>query len=184
MYFALVYYPKIEQKEFHLLRNKYEPYANLLPEHLAFLKPVPGSVGEENLKRHIKSILIKWEPFNVHFYGLEKSWDHWLLLVLKEGNQKAIKLHDELYSGILSPYLRKDLPYTPHVGLGLFSKENYDVSNPTAQLSLDEEKYQSARAEFKNLGLDFWRTIDHLTLVKINPDFSRCWDIMDFRLND
>lgn len=162
----------------------YEPYANLLPEHLAFLKPVPESIGIENLETHIKSILIKWKPFDVHFYGLEKSWDQWLFLVLREGNQLVIKLHDKLYGGILSPYLRKDLPYTPHVALGLFSKEKYDVDNPTASLSLDSKKYQKAKAGFKNLILDFWRTIDQLTLVKINSDFTKCRDIMDFKIGD
>ena len=165
-----------------MLCEKYEPYASLLPEHLAFIKPVPESIGLKKIEIHINQILKKWKPFDVHLYGLYKSWDQWLLLILKEGNHLAIKLHDDLYSDILAPYLRKDLPYTPHIGLGLFSKEKYDVNNPTAQLSLDENKYQKAKTEFEDLGLDFWRTIDHLTLVKVNSDFTKCWNIMDFRI--
>jgi hypothetical protein len=182
MYFALIYYPEIELKGFHLLRQRYEPYASLLPEHLPFLHPVPASIGVENISIHINKILQNWLSFDVHFKGLEKSWDQWLLLVLKEGRQQVLDLHDALYADILSPYLRKDLPYIPHVALGLFSKEGYDVNNPTSQLSLDEEKYLKARKEFEKLKLDFWRKIDQLTLIKINSDFSKCWDIEVFKL--
>jgi hypothetical protein len=53
-----------------------------------------------------------------------KSWDHWLLLVLKKGSENAIALHDELYSDILSPYLRKDMEYFPNIGMGLFVKKD------------------------------------------------------------
>ena len=182
MYYALVYYPEIEQKEFHELRHKYEPYADLMPEHLGVLMPVPATVGFDTIEIHIKSILAKWRPFDVHFCKLERSWDQWLYLTLKEGNQQVIELHDELHGGILLPYLRKDLPYTPHVGLGIFSKEKYDINNPTAQLSLDQEKYQKGKSEFDKLNLDFWRTIGHLTLVKVNSDFTECWDVKEYSL--
>ena len=182
MYYALVYYPGIEKEGFHLLREKYEPYYRLLPEHLAFIFPVPEDIGLKKLENHIIRILAKWKPYEVHFCDLQKSWDHWLFLVLKEGNDRVKKIHDELYTDILAPYLRTDLPYIPHVGLGLFSKEKYDFNNPTAQLTLDKAKYHKAKSEFENLRLDFWRTIDRLTLVEINSDFTKCRDVMEFRI--
>lgn len=182
MYYALVYNPGIENEGFHLLREKYEPYYRLLPEHLVFIFPVPESIGLKKLEDHISRILAQWKPFKVHFHGLQKSWDHWLLLVIKEGNNLVHKLHDDLYTDILTPYLRNDLPYNPHIGLGSFSKEMYDFNNPTAPLSLDKEKYIKAKTEFENLGLDFWRTIDRLTLVEINTDFTKCREIMEFRI--
>lgn len=182
MYFALVYYPGIEDEGFHVLRDKYEPYHQLLPEHLPIIFPVPEDIGLKKLEDHITRILTQWKPFKFHFHGLLKSWDHWLFLVLAEGNDLVRTLHDELYTDILIPYLRNDLPYIPHIGLGLFSKEKYDFTNPTAQLSLDKEKYIKAKREFENLILDFWRTIDHLTLVKINTDFTKCQDVMEFRI--
>lgn len=33
----------------------------------------------------------------------------------EEGRAEIIALHDDLYSGILKPYLRRDLPYRPHI---------------------------------------------------------------------
>lgn len=182
MFFALVYYPNIEIEEFHILRKKYEPYASLLPEHVPFIFPVPDSIGLKKLIKHIEHVLSSWKPFEVHFNGLQKSWDHWLFLVLKEGNHLVIKLHDELYNGILSPFYRKDLPYIPHIGLGLFCKEKYDVNNPSKKLSLDEKAYNHARMEFDNLNLNFWRKIDKLTLVKLNSGFSKCENIMEFKI--
>jgi len=183
MYYALIYYPDIKNERFHTLRKKYEPYYSLIPEHLPLIFPVPELIGLKKLEAHINETLTQWKPFKVHFHGLQKTWDQWLFLVLKEGNDFMIKLHDELYTDFLTPYLRNDLPYTPHVGLGFFSKGQYDFTNPTAQLSLDEKLYNKAKMEFENLRLDFWRTIDHLTLIKINTDFSKCWDLMEFRIN-
>jgi hypothetical protein len=182
VYFALIYYPGIKNDRFHTLREKYEPFSSLLPEHLPLIFPIPDSIGLKKLEKHINRTLTQWKPFKVHFHGLQKTWDQWLSLVLKEGNDLMIKLYDELYTDFLTPYLRNDLPYTPHVGLGFFSKEQYDLTNPTAQLSLDEAKYKKAKEEFENLRLDFWRTIDKLALVKINTDFTKCLNIMEFRI--
>jgi hypothetical protein len=58
--------------------------------------------------------------------------------------------------------------------LGLFSKEAYDFDNPTAQLTLDEKRFNKARREFEDLGTDIWCTIDRLTLVKINSSYTEC----------
>ena len=139
-YLALVYYPVIEHKGFHDFRMTYEPYASLLPPHIPFIFPLEESFGMEKLKTHIQSVLTQWQAFDMHFCKLEKTWDHWLFLGADEGNIKAIDLHDQLYEGTLAPFLREDLPYTPHIGLGLFSTENYDFHNPTAKLDLDQEK--------------------------------------------
>ena len=118
----------------------------------------------------------------MHFCKLEKTWDHWLFLSADEGNDKAILLHDELYGGKLKPYLREDLPYSPHIGLGLFSVESYDFHNPTAQLALDENKYISAKAEFEAFNLDLWCTVDSLTMVQVNEEFTECEDLITFSL--
>jgi len=183
MFYALVHYPKIGHPGFQAFRKRYEPYAGLLPEHLPFVFPVPESIGFENLVKHVEKVLEKWTAFDIHINGHTKTWDHWLMLVLKEGNEKTIRLHDDLYTGILAPYLREDLPYLPHIGLGLFSKENYNFNNPTAKLQLDEARYTQALAEVKELNLDFWRTVDTLTLVKVNPEFTQCWDVKVFKLS-
>lgn len=184
MYLALIYYPAIEHQGFHEFRNKYEPYASLLPAHLPFIFPLEESFGLEKLKAHIAEVLKHWKAFDMHFCKLEKTWDHWLFLGAEEGNDKAIALHDELYQGPLKPYLREDLPYTPHIGLGLFSEENYDFHNPTSELTLDKDRYAKARKEFESLEFELWCSIDQLTLVRVNDAFSDCEDIFSFKLNN
>lgn len=183
MFYALVYYPQIDHQGFQAFRQKYEPYSDLLPEHLPFVFPVPESIGYENLVDHIGKVLEKWTSFDIHISGHTKTWDHWLMLVLQEGNEKTIQLHDDLYTGLLAPYIREDLPYLPHIGLGLFSKEDYDFNNPTAELQLDKTKYEKALTELRELNLDFWRRVDSLTLVKVNQEFTKCWDVREFKMN-
>ncbi len=183
-YLALVYYPIIEHEGFHNFRMTYEPYATLLPPHIPFIFPLEESFGIEKLKSHIQRVLIQWKAFDMHFCKLEKTWDHWLFLGAVEGDNKAIELHDDLYEGALAPYLREDLPYTPHIGLGLFSTENYDFHNPTAKLSLDQEKYNRGRQEFEDLDFALWCHIDELTLVRVNEEFTSCEDVFSFRLNE
>jgi len=184
MYFGLVHYPQIKHKDFQSFRHEYDPYSELLPEHITFIYPVPETVGREKLDKHIEKVLSLWKPFNVHFSILEKTWDHWLYLGAKEGHNQVVELHDKFYEGILSPYLRDDLPYYPHIGLGLFSKEAYDFNDPTAELTLDKEKYEKARKKFEDMGFDLWCTIDRLTLVKINSDFTECEELRDFIINN
>lgn len=183
MYYALVYYPKIESHLFHDLRQTFEPFASLMPEHVPLIFPVSESIGLNNLINHINRILKKWNQFEIHFCGLEKTWDHWLILMIKEGNRFIVQLHDIFYTGLLQPYLRKDLPFTPHLALGYFGYEKYDFDFPEKIQSLDEDKYNHAKMEFQKVGLDFWRKVNKLTLVKVNDDFSKCWNIKNFEIN-
>ncbi len=41
----------------------------------------------------------------------------YLFLVPDEGHSHVSLLHDRLYTGPLAPYLRLDIPYTPHIAI-------------------------------------------------------------------
>ncbi len=41
-----------------------------------------------------------------------------VFLVPDEGHAEVVKLHDALYAGTLTPHLRLDIPFIPHVGVG------------------------------------------------------------------
>ena len=183
MFYALVYYPHIEHEGFHEFRNKYEPCAFLLPEHVTFIFPTPKEIGRERLELHIKTILKRWKPFQVHFCTIKLNWDHWMYLGANEGHDEIVVLHDQLYEGILSPYLREDLPFYPHIALGLFSKEGYNLNNPTAKLTLDTPKYNQARKEFESLNFELRCTIDQLTLLQLDAEFTTCEVIKNFPLS-
>jgi len=115
--------------------------------------------------------------------GFEKSWDNWLFLVLKEGREQVIRLHDELYQGALELYLRKDIEFIPHLGLGLFVKNKADWQlKAPSRLAFDEQVYSSALKEAKSLELDYSCGINKLHLLEINDDFTSISLIREFEL--
>jgi 2'-5' RNA ligase len=182
MFYGLVHYPGIKHEGFQAFRKKYDPWSALLREHVTFIHPVPESIGRRALDVHIRKVLSSCQPFRVHFCTLEITWDHWMYLGAMEGHQSVVDLHDRLYEGILSPHLREDLPFYPHIGLGIFSNETYDFNDPTAKLTLDEEKYIAARQEFEALDFEVWCTVDRLTLVKIDAGFNEFSDLGEYEI--
>ncbi len=172
MYYALVCYPKFDGKTeegIKVFRRKYDPFADSWKPHIPFIFPIPCSeVKEEKLTEHIETVLKNWKPFPIHIGGFTKSWDHWLLLLLKEGNEEAIALHDELYTGMLSPYLRRDIEYIPHIGIGLFVKKDveYNVLDPK-KVDFDAKLYSQALKEAKSLKISSFDTVDRLFLRKV-----------------
>lgn len=154
---------------------------HLIAPHITILFPVPDEIGEDTLVDHIEAVLKPWEPFPIRLKGFDKSWDNWLFLTLEDGNTEVIRLHTEVYSGILRPYHRKDIEFVPHISLGLFVKEgvSYDPGNPQ-ELDFDERKYTAALHEAKELGLDYSCVLDKLHLVTLADDFLRIEPSMEF----
>ena len=48
----------------------------------------------------------------------------YVFLVPDQGNAEISLLHDRLYTGILRPYLRLDLPCVPHITIGTTPSRN------------------------------------------------------------
>jgi hypothetical protein len=172
MYYVLLHYPKFDEKteeNIKAFRKKYDPFADSLKPHIPFIFPVPcGEIEEKKLTEHIETVLKNWRPFQIRIGGFKKSWDHWMFLLLNEGNEEAIALHDELYTGALSPYLRKDIEYIPHVGLGLFARKGagYNVLDPK-EVDFDANLYSQALKEAETLKISSFDTVDRLTLDRI-----------------
>lgn len=49
----------------------------------------------------------------------------YIVLVPDEGFSQIVKLHDRLYTGVLQPDLRLDIPYIPHITLGSTADPQY-----------------------------------------------------------
>ncbi|MFP4047647.1 MAG: 2'-5' RNA ligase family protein [Bacteroidales bacterium] len=179
MFHALVYYPEIENLVVNDIRKQYDPYVNLIKEHITLIFPIPETIGEEKLIGHIEEVLNKWEPFKLHITGYGKTWDHWLYLKIKEGKGKLINLHDQLYTGNLELFLRKDIPYKPRVGLGIFTKEHYDPMRPE-ELTFDKDAYAEAEMKLEKENISIKRIMNQLSLVKINDEFSKLWEVKTF----
>lgn len=174
MFYALVHYPNIDTRRINEFRRKFDPHFDLIEPHVTFVFLVPESVGEANLVSHLENVLRHWQPFPIHLKGLQKAWDHWLFLILAEGTDSITRLYRELFTGILASYRRADIEFVPHLGLGLFVRQDasYDIRNPQ-EVPLDVEKYSQALKEAQQLGLGYYCVIDRLHLVKISDDISR-----------
>jgi len=157
MFYALVHYPAVATQRIDALRRKYDPQADLIAPHITLMFPIASSIGESNLVSHLEHVLSSCPPFPIHMRGLEQSADHYLFLVLQEGRVEVIHLHDRIYTGILAPYLRTDLPYIPHVTLGSF---------------VDAERCSQALRDAEREPLNYHSVLDRLHVVMINDDGS------------
>jgi len=172
MHYSLVCYPEFDEKteeNIEAFRRKYDPFVDSWRPHIPFIFPVPcNGVEEERFTDHVETVLKNWKPFPVRIGGFAKSWDHWLFLLLKEGNREAVALHDELYTGILSPYLRRDIEYIPHIGIGLFARKNagYNALDPK-KVDFDAKLYSQALKEAESLKINSFDTVDKLVLNKV-----------------
>ena len=166
MFYALVHYPAVDTQRIDALRRKYDPQADLIAPHITLIFPV-SSIGESNLVSHFEHVLSSCPPFPIHLRGLEQSADHYLFLVLQEGRAEVIHLHDRIYTGVLAPYLKADLPYVPHVTLGSFG---------------DAELCSHALREAERESLNYHSVLDRLHLVIISDDGSRIVRSREFLL--
>jgi 2'-5' RNA ligase len=168
MVFALVHYPNIDARRINQFRRKYDPQADLIEPHITLMFPLPESVGEERLVAHLEGVLKSWQPFPLHLRGLQRSWDGYLFLTVQEGGADIIGLHDEIYTGMLAGYRRDDIPFVPHLTLGVFSEH--------------ASGYHQALGEAERLGLDYRCRMDRLHLLKLYDDRSRIVWSREFRL--
>jgi 2'-5' RNA ligase len=171
-YHALVHFPRIDTTAIQRFRRKYDPTVDLIAPHITILFPLAeDKMDEEALAEHISSVLEKWQAFPAHLCGLVKAWDHWLFLALHEGNEEVQWLYQDLGTGILASFVRKDIEFIPHVGLGLFANGDYDLRDPRA-LELDEPRYAAAVCEAESLRFDYWCNVDRLDMLTLNDDFT------------
>jgi len=187
---GLVHYPEINTGKIESFRKKYDPTHKLIRAHLTIVFRIGQLVSKQSFADHVRAVLKHWKPFNIKLNGFTKSWDHWLFLTLKKGNDKVIRLHDELYGGILTPYLRTDIQYIPHIGLGEFIKEGevdllkrmrLHLKAP-ARIALDEARYKMALEEARNLNLSYSTKVEKLQMVEINDDLTIAKDVEEFSL--
>ncbi|MBE8990687.1 2'-5' RNA ligase family protein [Nostoc sp. LEGE 12450] len=153
MPYALVYYPNINTQQINKIRQKYDPQFYLIEPHITLIFPLLGFINEARLTLHIKNILSAWKRFPIHLQGFQKSWDEYLFLTVQEGKENAIKLHNDLYTGILAEYCRENTAFVPHLTLGVFSKNRV--------------QYLQALEEAQQLDLDYCCMVEKLNLLKI-----------------
>lgn len=95
------------------------------------------SVDDRQVARHVKAKLSGWNPITFVLRCClvvkdDSDDKYYAVLVPDEGFSSIVKLHDRLYTGILTPHLRLDIPFIPHVTIG------YSVHSSICKAVADE----------------------------------------------
>ena len=176
---ALVHFPNIDTTGINALREKYDPYKDLIDVHITVVFPV--QVDKQALIEHISEILAGWSPFAIRLKGLHLSFDQWLFLTVEDGNEKLVRLFEAMYTGLVAPHRRHDIEYIPHIGLGYFGMEEYDLTVQSVA-PLDEPRYNEGLRKAESASLDYETQVDRLTLVEIDDQFTKTMVVKEFRL--
>ena len=95
---------------------------SVIAPHFTLVFPLQG-VEPAALQSQVAQVVATWPAvrFVVRSSLLIKDvtspYTH-VLLVPDEGFSALVKLHDRLYTGLLRPFLRLDIPFVPHLTLG------------------------------------------------------------------
>jgi len=82
-----------------------------------------AAIGVHEYKHHVAEVAASSKPiaFSCKYAMLgadDEDDTAYVFLVPDQGYAEVSLLHDRLYTGVLQPYLRLDLPYIPHITIG------------------------------------------------------------------
>jgi len=146
-----------QYKEIQKIRRKYDPGYEKYSPHITLASPFEN-INQNRLKEHIKDSIKNIKVFKLELQSLRKSpKEFYLYLLIKKGNDKIVKIHKNLYSKLLGKWLRRDIPYIPHVTLGVFKTK---------------EQIDSAIKELREQKIEIKVTIDFICLLTLKKDYS------------
>jgi len=147
----------IKNKEIARIRGIYDTSSNKIKPHVTIAFPF-SNINQKKLNNHIINSLKGIKRFKLILKGIRKSpKENYLYLLVRKGKSEILKIHKRLYSEIFIRWLRKDIPYIPHVTLGVFKTR---------------EEIDKAVKEIKQEKLNFSFRINSIQLITLNRDSS------------
>jgi hypothetical protein len=142
MAYLAVSYPKLSKEDLQWIqgyRKENDPrYFSVVDPHFTLVFGI-ADIDQETFITEVRKQVsgLKKFPFEIKVATLNQddSGDYYHeFLVPDQGYSDIVKLHDELYSGVLSKYLRFDIDFIPHIGIGnsngaMISKQRIDSLN-------------------------------------------------------
>jgi hypothetical protein len=126
MSYLVLAYPLMDKKDYkwiQVFREKHDiRFYGIVKPHFTIVFPINNvreSIFIKHVKKHAKDV--KTINFSIKCSIIVKdSFSDYtdIFLTPDEGNSAIIKLHDELYTGVLSPELRLDIPFIVHIAIG------------------------------------------------------------------
>ena len=114
----LLFLSNSDLEEIEAIRKKHDPLFDLISPHITLVFPFESEVSNEGLKKHIETNISNKNPFYITLNPIVTNVEEYLFLLLEEGKEKIIELHNKLYTDFLQPFLHKEIPYRPHVTVG------------------------------------------------------------------
>jgi len=185
--YAVIHKPTSNTSALQFVRDKYDPTAALIRPHVTLVFPFSTAALDQyaiiDLIDHISSCAAHIEPFDAHFSRTDLSWDQWLFLVADAGRDRLVLLHDQLYTGMLRPLLREDIPFVPHISLGYLGlgEDGPDLADPVAT-SLDDERYQEILGDVETININCDFRVAEIQLIEIGPQFESTTQLSSFPL--
>lgn len=154
--YALVFFLKNDLEHVQEFRKKYDPQWEIIAPHITIVFPL-ADLSEESIVTHIEKVTKTIKPFEIRLRGFMKSFDHCLFLLIQEGKEEIIALHDQLYTDSFASYLRSDIHFIPHMTIGYFA---------TKDDQLKRELYEEALAEATSIDFDIVCQFNSISLIK------------------
>jgi 2'-5' RNA ligase len=118
---AVVAYPALAERDrrwVESVRARHDPQAARVHAH--FTCVFPAALPAPVLTEHVSNVLGRFRPIRFVIRRAIACVDPiaaggYVFLVLDEGREEMIALHDALYEGALQIHLRREIPFEPHI---------------------------------------------------------------------
>lgn len=126
MAYLVVAYPQLRQSDFDWVqayRKQNDPrYYSVIEPHFTIVFAI-HDISKARFIDEVSAQLTDVRPFDftIKVATISQNDDaayYHEFLVPDKGYSNIVKLHDRLYSGTFAPYLRFDLDFIPHIGIG------------------------------------------------------------------
>lgn len=170
---AVVHFIPLHDPAIEDVRQAYDPTSSLIAAHLTLVFPVPASIGVEGLRSHVQRVAAATASFDIRLRGVQLTADHRIFLLVRDGTEDVVGLHDALYTGILRPHLRSDIPFVPHVTLGLFTERQGGGDSPAAdRVPIDRSRDSEALEKARRMNLDHASRVEDLEVIGLDIDMT------------
>lgn len=114
--FALAWFPSFEGIDrIERFWARHDPMAGQIAAHVTLVFPFATALTRLQVETHMRRVLAGWPPVPVTFRGVRLTANEFVFLMASRGAASLTALHDRLYTRSLSPHLRRDIPYEPHI---------------------------------------------------------------------
>jgi 2'-5' RNA ligase len=141
------------------IRSRFDPHYELVNPHFSLVFEV-SDIKQDKFINHMRATCRNQSPIEFSLRSTTVTYSvgdekYYLFLVPDEGNGEIIRLHDALYTGMLSKHLRLDIPYIPHITIGIFDEAG---ACKAAADEVNGERYE------------IWGKLDSVDIITLDGD--------------